>query len=102
MSFVLMSGVSNDAEAELLSAWMTCVGVPFGAKSANQVVAVNPERPCSCAVGISGNAAERVGTNVGTAFSVPDFTGGIPIVITGQKKAICPAIKSFIAGPPPW
>src|SRR4051812_26872915 len=102
MSFVLISGVSREADAELLSAWITCAGVPFGANSANQVLAVNPERPCSCAVGMSGKAAERVAPNVANAFTVPAFTGAMAMVITGQNKSIWPAIKSFIAGPPPW
>ena len=58
-SWSMTAGVIMAAIAASLSRCTIAAGVPFGKKNASQFSATKSFRPCSCAVGIAGNAADR-------------------------------------------
>src|SRR5207244_11711175 len=76
-SFSLTSGSLSERLISALSLAITSVGVPAGAKKANQLLMSNPGTPASSIVGTSGVAAERRVVVTASARSLPERTWGI-------------------------
>ena len=65
------------------------------------VMALNPGRPDSASVGISGAMGERCALLTAIARSAPDRTGGSPDTIESISSEVSPAISPDNAGADP-
>ncbi len=79
----------------------TSFGVPFGAKTAFQPVNRYGSTPASFEVGTSGVAGERSGWASIRPRMVPAWICGTTVGARSHIESICPATRSFMAGPEP-
>src|SRR5467141_947411 len=102
--FESRSFICGSVRRELMSRFnllTTSIGVPAGAKRPYQVSTSSSGKPCSLAVGTSGNAGERSPLITASMRSLPDCTCGATVCSAEIIACTCPPMRSVIAPPAP-
>src|SRR5437879_8794429 len=102
--FASRSFICGSVRRELMSRFnllTTSIGVPAGAKRPYQVSTSSSGKPCSFAVGTSGNAGERSPLITASMRSLPDCTCGATVCSAEIIACTCPPMRSVIAPPAP-
>ena len=81
----------------VLSFITTSLGVPAGANSPSQTLALYPETPASCMVGTSGSCGMRLDVVTAKALSRPAGTCAIALGTPAKLLSTTPATKSLAA-----